>query len=196
MALASIYFLSPPDSDKELASDSAISIATRCAWPFWYHAVSSGKYVLPSYTITPIMDGRSFCLTFKLRVQQQNRVTAFGADKLIYATAGRLMRETGSRWGGDPRAFEINGVKGFRTCKALLEQSIPVRNTINFRLLTHLWRSLSLAQLTICASGRPISHGPPRSSLHLIEYHWMTCRSLDDLRQYLPLTLQVMATDA
>lgn len=152
--------------------------------------------MLPSYTITPIMNGRSFCLTFKLRVQQQNRVTAFGADKLIYATAGRLMRETGSRWGGDPRAFEINGVKAFRTCKALLEQSIPVRNTINFRLLTHLWRSLSLAQLTICASGRPISHGPPRSSLHLIEYHWMTCRSLDDLRQYLPLTLQVMATDA
>lgn len=70
------------------------------------------------------MNGRSFCLTFKLRVQQQNRVTAFGADKLIYATAGRLMRETGSRWGGDPRAFEINGVKAFRTCKALLEQSI------------------------------------------------------------------------
>jgi hypothetical protein len=35
---------------------------------------------------------------------------------------------------------------------------------------------------TICASGRPMSHGPPRSSRHRAEYHWRTCRSRGTLR--------------
>lgn len=39
-------FPPPLHSDKKLTDGSAISIATGCAWPFRYNAVSSGKYVL------------------------------------------------------------------------------------------------------------------------------------------------------